>query len=88
MTVSRQEEDEFTKTECYHYFHVACLARYVSYHRQLGAREGEGRREGRGHEREIKPKLLECPVCRETIAEGVLYHNDIVRHVAGVYIYM
>jgi len=26
-----QEEDKFTKTVCYHYFHETCLARYVSH---------------------------------------------------------
>lgn len=26
-----EEEDKFTKTQCYHYFHVNCFARYV-YH--------------------------------------------------------
>lgn len=25
------DEDVFTKTECYHYFHSHCLSRYIKY---------------------------------------------------------
>lgn len=31
-----QATDTFTKTSCYHYFHVSCMAHYVDYYdRQL-----------------------------------------------------
>ena len=26
-----QDNHEFTKTECYHYFHCGCLARYIEF---------------------------------------------------------
>ena len=36
MNLLLQESDEFTKTECYHYFHCGCLARYIEYSLQQG----------------------------------------------------
>ena len=80
-----QEDEEFTKTSCYHYFHISCLARFVLHHRR--EREGEGEREeerererwwreeeggsrgAAGGERE-NTNTLGCPVCREPISEG------------------
>ena len=76
-----QEDDEFTKTDCYHYFHVCCLLRYARYHQQLleGEREGEREREREGEgERErqrTKQRLFECPVCREAISCRELLHK-------------
>ena len=29
--LSPQDSHEFTKTECYHYFHCGCLARYIEF---------------------------------------------------------
>ncbi|CAI8058014.1 E3 ubiquitin-protein ligase RNF25, partial [Geodia barretti] len=59
-----EEEVEFRKTDCYHYFHTLCLLRYIDYHRRLLAdeeREEMGRRKGK------RERVLECPVCRNTI---------------------
>ena len=30
-----QEEDRFTRTDCYHYFHVDCFARYIHHMEQV-----------------------------------------------------
>ena len=31
VNLSPQDSHEFTKTECYHYFHCGCLARYIEF---------------------------------------------------------
>ena len=37
-----QDGDDFTKTDCYHYLHVACMARYVEFfEREKKERERE-----------------------------------------------
>ncbi|KAL9981644.1 hypothetical protein ACROYT_G010376 [Oculina patagonica] len=46
-----QDNHEFTKTECYHYFHCGCLARYIEFSLQL--------------EKETEDSTkVECPMCR------------------------
>lgn len=50
-----QDTHEFTKTECYHYFHSGCLARYIKFSLQL--------------EKETEDDTkVECPMCRMEIA--------------------
>ena len=38
-----QEEEECTRTDCYHYFHVSCLAGYIQF---LKAEESEEQSQG------------------------------------------
>ncbi|XP_043942550.1 E3 ubiquitin-protein ligase RNF25 [Protopterus annectens] len=62
-----QENEAFTKTECYHYFHSNCLARYIQH------TEEELEMERMENERnKIPPPQQEpgvpCPVCRTTLA--------------------
>lgn len=59
----------FRKTDCYHYFHTHCLQRYVSYHHRLLAEEEE-EREREGVKKVEGERVLECPVCRDTIPNG------------------
>jgi E3 ubiquitin-protein ligase RNF25 len=60
-----EEEVEFRKTDCYHYFHTRCLLRYIDYHQRLLAvqerEEMAGRRKGK------RERVLECPICRNNI---------------------
>ena len=78
-----QEGSEFTKTDCYHYFHPMCMQRYVCHHQQQMTVRGEGgegeegeEEEGEGEgeveegEGEGESRPLECPVCREIIPPG------------------
>ena len=64
----QEEEVEFRKTDCYHYFHTRCLLRYIDYHQRLLAvqerEEMAGRRKGK------RERVLECPVCRNNIPNG------------------
>ncbi|XP_071957154.1 uncharacterized protein [Antedon mediterranea] len=62
-----QEEDSFTKTECYHYFHLSCLQRYIDvctsdYEKEIAEIQQSMPQQ--------TPKQLEivCPVCREPIS--------------------
>ena len=38
-----QEEEECTRTDCYHYFHVSCLAGYIQF---LKGEESEEQSQG------------------------------------------
>ena len=64
MNLPLQESDEFTKTECYHYFHCGCLARYIEYSLQ------------QEDEREDKTKVqwwksyIECIHCKGHLGLG------------------
>ena len=61
-----QGDEDFIKTDCYHYFHTHCLRRYMAYYQRLAEEEEEEEGEGRdklGH--------LECPVCRAIVPEGI-----------------
>lgn len=50
-----QDSDEFTKTDCYHYFHCGCLARYIKFSlEQEKTDEDENK--------------VECPMCRLPIS--------------------
>ncbi|XP_067671508.1 protein starmaker-like [Haliotis asinina] len=56
------EGDLFTRTDCYHYFHMACLARYVEH---ALAQEPEVKVMHLNNEHQ-QPKVV-CPVCRDEI---------------------
>jgi len=49
-----QETDDFTKTQCYHYFHLPCLASYVEFYEHQ-------QREGRQEENQIDLMLRKKP---------------------------
>ncbi|XP_031835225.2 E3 ubiquitin-protein ligase RNF25 [Nomia melanderi] len=60
-----RERDEFTKTECYHYFHSHCLAAHVAaaerYYREEQEKLPQWQQETKNKFQAI------CPVCRESI---------------------
>ncbi|XP_074857620.1 E3 ubiquitin-protein ligase RNF25 [Carettochelys insculpta] len=61
-----QEREAFTKTQCYHYFHSHCLARYAQH------MEAEIYVQQDGREQHLAPPSkqaagVQCPVCRETL---------------------
>ncbi|KFP38133.1 E3 ubiquitin-protein ligase RNF25, partial [Chlamydotis macqueenii] len=61
-----QEREAFTKTQCYHYFHSHCLARYAQHMEQEILMQQEER------EQHLTPSPkqevgVQCPVCRETL---------------------
>ncbi|NWH76622.1 RNF25 ligase, partial [Piaya cayana] len=61
-----QEREAFTKTQCYHYFHSHCLARYA----QHMEKEILMQQEEREQHLAPSPKQevgVQCPVCRETL---------------------
>lgn len=60
-----QEDDQFTKTECYHYLHTYCLARHLdaskrNYDEEFNKLPG-------WQQLTAKPYHAACPVCREPI---------------------
>ncbi|XP_013780052.1 uncharacterized protein LOC106464452 [Limulus polyphemus] len=59
------EEDVFTKTECYHYFHCYCLSRYI--HHCLAEKKEEEEASTRRAGVENKKIEIVCPVCRTVI---------------------
>ncbi|NXT21748.1 RNF25 ligase, partial [Syrrhaptes paradoxus] len=61
-----QEKEAFTKTQCYHYFHSHCLARYAQHMEEEILMQQEER------EQHLAPSPkqevgVQCPVCRETL---------------------
>ncbi|NWW49180.1 RNF25 ligase, partial [Pedionomus torquatus] len=61
-----QEREAFTKTQCYHYFHSHCLARYAQHMEEEILMQQEER------EQHLVPSPkqdigVQCPVCRETL---------------------
>ncbi|XP_008495267.1 E3 ubiquitin-protein ligase RNF25 [Calypte anna] len=61
-----QEREAFTKTQCYHYFHSHCLARYAQHMEEEILMQQEER------EQHLAPSSkqevgVQCPVCRETL---------------------
>ncbi|NXX99255.1 RNF25 ligase, partial [Centropus bengalensis] len=61
-----QEGEAFTKTQCYHYFHSHCLARYAQHMEEEILMQQEER------EQHLEPFPrqevgVQCPVCRETL---------------------
>ncbi|XP_054031591.1 E3 ubiquitin-protein ligase RNF25 [Dryobates pubescens] len=61
-----QEREAFTKTQCYHYFHSHCLARYAQHMEEEIFMQQEER------EQHLAPSTkqavgVQCPVCRETL---------------------
>ncbi|NXT83119.1 RNF25 ligase, partial [Zapornia atra] len=61
-----QEREAFTKTQCYHYFHSHCLARYAQHMEEEILMQQEER------EQHLAPAPkqevgVQCPVCRETL---------------------
>ncbi|XP_076662615.1 E3 ubiquitin-protein ligase RNF25 isoform X1 [Halictus rubicundus] len=60
-----RERDEFTKTECYHYFHSHCLAAHVAaaerYYREEQEKLPQWQQDTKNKFQAI------CPVCRESI---------------------
>ncbi|XP_053900826.1 E3 ubiquitin-protein ligase RNF25 [Malaclemys terrapin pileata] len=61
-----QEREAFTKTQCYHYFHSHCLARYAQHMEEEIHVQQEER------EQHLTPPSkqgvgVQCPVCRETL---------------------
>ncbi|XP_064926791.1 E3 ubiquitin-protein ligase RNF25 isoform X2 [Columba livia] len=61
-----EEREAFTKTQCYHYFHSHCLARYAQHMEEEILMQQEER------EQHLEPSPrqevgVQCPVCRETL---------------------
>ncbi|XP_031718251.1 E3 ubiquitin-protein ligase RNF25 isoform X1 [Anarrhichthys ocellatus] len=67
-----KEEETFSKTSCYHYFHSHCLGRYASHsERELRLREKE-LEEDKTRDRADRQELtVVCPVCREPLTYDV-----------------
>ncbi|KAM9548439.1 E3 ubiquitin-protein ligase RNF25 [Guaruba guarouba] len=61
-----QEREAFTKTQCYHYFHSHCLARYAQHMEEEILMQQEEREQhlALSPQQEV---CVQCPVCRETL---------------------
>ncbi|XP_023348078.1 E3 ubiquitin-protein ligase RNF25 isoform X2 [Eurytemora carolleeae] len=64
-----QEDDQFLKTECLHFFHKHCLGRYIT-SSQRGYEEDRREAERQNKHTTIMQFILTCPVCRENIGES------------------
>ena len=56
-----QEEDQFMKTECLHFFHKHCLGRYIT---NMQDAYDEQKQEAQRSNLSIKDFQVTCPVCR------------------------
>ncbi|XP_078063828.1 E3 ubiquitin-protein ligase RNF25, partial [Mustelus asterias] len=61
-----QDDESFTKTACYHYFHSYCLARYIRHSEAELREQGEQQQTHKSPDRETELGVL-CPVCREPL---------------------
>jgi len=70
-----QEEDQFMKTECLHFFHKHCLGRYIT-----NAQESHKEQvaEAQKNNMSIKDFKVLCPVCRECISEQHYNLSDLL----------
>ncbi|XP_074949303.1 E3 ubiquitin-protein ligase RNF25 isoform X2 [Phalacrocorax aristotelis] len=61
-----EEREAFTKTQCYHYFHSHCLARYAQHMEEeiLTQQEEAEQHQAPSSKQEVG---VQCPVCRETL---------------------
>ncbi|NXU49419.1 RNF25 ligase, partial [Turnix velox] len=62
-----QEREAFTKTQCYHYFHSHCLARYAQHMEKMILMQEEEREQHLGSYPKEEEVGVQCPVCRETL---------------------
>ncbi|KAL5016174.1 hypothetical protein ScPMuIL_005763 [Solemya velum] len=62
-----KEGQDFTKTDCYHYFHSKCLSRYITHCIDSKEAEKMNLQTNPLHEDEETEGVL-CPVCRKEIA--------------------
>jgi len=62
-----QENDQFMKTECLHFFHRHCLGRYIT---NMLEDYDEQVKEAQKSNISIKEFQVTCPVCREVIGES------------------
>uniref|UniRef100_A0A2R5LLG1 E3 ubiquitin-protein ligase RNF25 n=1 Tax=Ornithodoros turicata TaxID=34597 RepID=A0A2R5LLG1_9ACAR len=70
------EGDVFTKTQCYHYFHSHCLARYIRHALdQISKEEEEGSKRPPCLEKTAASEVL-CPVCRLPISPEDMAEKD------------
>lgn len=56
------DDQQVSRTDCYHYFHIDCLARYVNFFENSKHEENETTIENPASHHQ--QKHLECPVCR------------------------
>ncbi|KGL77750.1 E3 ubiquitin-protein ligase RNF25, partial [Tinamus guttatus] len=62
-----QEREAFTKTQCYHYFHSHCLARYAQHMEEEVLMQQEERDQHLAPSSKQVLAGVQCPVCRETL---------------------
>ncbi|XP_019493704.1 PREDICTED: E3 ubiquitin-protein ligase RNF25 [Hipposideros armiger] len=63
-----QENEAFTKTSCYHYFHCHCLARYIQHMEHELQVQGQEQEQERQHATAKQKAVgVQCPVCREPL---------------------
>jgi len=72
-----EEDDQFLKTECLHFFHRHCLGRYITsvkkdYEEEVKRIEQENKHST------IKPFTLCCPVCREVIDKSRYNEEELL----------
>ncbi|CAG2194202.1 AO7 [Mytilus edulis] len=68
------EEDMFTKTDCYHYFHNNCLQRYIKH--QLDVQKQVDKSRIQHTEINEDDKKIKCPVCREELSYDAEFLQD------------
>ncbi|XP_065916835.1 E3 ubiquitin-protein ligase RNF25-like isoform X2 [Dysidea avara] len=71
-----EEQDDFTKTDCYHYFHVYCFSHYVQHQEQLWLEEVNDDSIP-GQPVAASPKCVKCPVCRVELSGSSSCFRDI-----------
>lgn len=71
-----QEEDQFMKTECLHFFHKHCLGRYIT---NMQETYDEQRKEAQKNSVSIKDFEVLCPVCREPIGDSRYNLSDLLQ---------
>jgi len=73
-----QEDDQFMKTECLHFFHKHCLGRYIT-NMQENYTEQVAEALADNSNVTVKEFCVACPVCRETIGESRYNLVDLLK---------
>eukprot|EP01137_Pigoraptor_chileana_P006552 Opistho-2@3266 len=71
LTAFHADEDDFMKTECFHYFHKPCYAAYAQVILAT-PRSTDEEDDEKSARRKRSPTSVPCPVCRVPVESGLV----------------
>eukprot|EP00794_Sanderia_malayensis_P013909 gene13909-15358_t len=75
-------DEDFVRTECYHYFHLLCMAQYVrKYLETLALHDSDPESKGK---RADSLNMIPCPICRSMLKRELLSIDDVSENIPEV----